>query len=479
MSKKPTHKGLRVIASILANATGILSANYITYYILDHYNPNMHFVINSTFFLTQYLHWIVAALALVTGLLYLLLFTLGAFDRKSFKKSRLVWILVVDVVIAAAFAMTVNTYSFDWLHWREIKEESIVALATFTPAPTAEPTPEPTATPAPTDTPTPEPTATLAPDGSTPAPTDTPEPTATPEPTPEPTATPEPTPTPIPGLLGNKYAEKFTDGEPVTAEPNTEETLADGTLKKLIYTYASDKVVIEICHYQKGKLEYQIAEVYVRELSSLLTSYVTNQSKAKKLAEFSRGVGAILSINTDYFATNAINEGLIIRNGNLLQSLPCKNSDLCVLYQDGTMRCFDCKKETIDNDEIIGSYPYHAFYFGPSLLDENGNPKDTFNSSVKTENPRTALGYYGEPGHYAFICILGTRGMADINNRGLGNGKSPGMSFKQMSELCSELGLAAAYNMDGGGSSCMYWDEKIFGHNNRITGDMLAVIDPR
>ena len=75
-------------------------------------------------------------------------------------------------------------------------------------APTATPTPEPTATPVP-PTPTPEPTATPVPPTPTPEPTatpvpptPTPEPTATPvppTPTPEPTATPvPPTPTPEP-----------------------------------------------------------------------------------------------------------------------------------------------------------------------------------------------------------------------------------------------------------------------------------------
>ena len=69
-------------------------------------------------------------------------------------------------------------------------------------APTATPTPEPTATPVP-PTPTPEPTATPVPPTPTPEPTATPvPPTATPEPptaTPvPPTSTPEPTATPVP-----------------------------------------------------------------------------------------------------------------------------------------------------------------------------------------------------------------------------------------------------------------------------------------
>ena len=462
MAKKDRFRVLKIIASVLANACAILSANYITYYILDHYNPGLHFVIYSTFPLTEYLHWIVASLCLLTALLYLLLFSVNAFERHTFRPKRLIAILAADILIAGAFAMTVNTYTFDWLGFRAVTEESLVAIATPTPSPTPSPTPEPTATPEPTEAPTP------APDGSTPIPTE------------EPTPTPEPTATPIPGLLGNKYAEKFTDGDPVITEPNTVETLDDGTVRTLQYSYASDKVAIDIYHYQNGKLEYQIANLYLRDIKSMKADYATSSGYIEKVAKFAREMGAIVAINSDYFLNNATNEGLIIRNGYQIRSNPCKNADLCVIFQDGTMRCYECKKETIDNDAILAQYPYHSFYFGPSLLDENGNAKTSFASpqNVNGQNPRTAIGYY-EPGHYAFLCVLGTRSMYSITDKSLGDGKSPGLTMTELSTLCQQLGMKAAYNLDGGASSAMYWNEQLFGHNSRGTSDVLVIEDPR
>ena len=459
---KRNWKPMRTVASILANLTGILSANYIVFYILDHFNPGLHFVVHSTFFLTEHLHLILAGLVLITGILYLILFRLGAFRQYRFNKKRLIGILIADVLLAGAFAMTVNTYSFDWLHIREIKQDQITTLATLPPKepqPTTESedtvvvsvTPAANETPQGTD-------ASASADATTPKPTE------------------EPAPTPIPGLLGDRYKEKFSDVDPVVEEPNTSETLEDGTVRTLIYVYRGQKSAVELYHYHKGKLEYQIADVYVREIEKLATDSVTNQAYGKMIYEYARDLNARIAINSDYFTTNAINEGLIIRNGMLLQSKQCKNSDLCVVYQDGTVRCFDCKKEKIDNDAIIASYPYHSFYFGPSLLDENGNAKEKFNSTVGGENPRTAFGYY-EPGHYAFISIAGTRNMKDINGNGLGAGKSPGMTFVEMSKLCASLGMTAAYNLDGGQSSGMYWNEKLFGHNNRTTGDVIAIVD--
>lgn len=459
-------KGLRTLALVLANITAVLSANYIVFYILDHYNSGLHFVFYTHFFLAKYLHWGVAVFALLTGLLYLLLFTLGAYDNYRFSKKRLIRILIIDVIVAGVIAMSINTYSFDWLGFRQVKQEQIVAIATPTPAPTPEPTEVPTPVPA-TDTPAPaDPAATPDENASTAVPTDTPSPS------------PSPTSTPIPGLLGDRYAEKFTEGDVVIAEPGTSETLSDGTVKTVIYTYASDQVSLELSHYQLGKLEYQIADIYVRDIKNLTTDYVTNQGQKRMCYEFARDLNAIIAVNSDYFCTNAIDEGLVIRNGNLLQSKICRTSDLCVIYQDGTVRCFDCKKDTINNDEIIASYPYHSFYFGPSLLDADGNAKTSFNSPLGKENPRTAFGYY-EPGHYAFISVLGTRGIKTISGRSLGNGKSPGLTFEDLSKLCASFGMKAAYNFDGGGSSGMYWNENLFGHNTRETGDVIALIDPR
>ncbi|MBR4907196.1 MAG: phosphodiester glycosidase family protein [Clostridia bacterium] len=459
---EPRFKALRMIATILANLTAILSANYIVFYILDHFNPGFHFVVRSEFFLTKYLHVVIPILMVLTALLYLLVYTAGGAKLKRFNKARLIRILVIDVILAGAFAMTVNARAFGWVKWLRPKEEAPVAIATR--VPTAEPTQAPTAEPTaePVETPAPDHTETAAP-----APN---EPTA--EPTPEPT----PEPTTIPGLLGDKFKEKFSEGEPVVTEPNTSETLADGTEKTLIYTYAGQKVAVELYHYQKGKLEYQIADLYVRDIEKLAAVYENDQDNAKYLPDFAESSNAIIAINSDYFSNNATDAGLIIRNGMKIRDKQCKHSDLLVIYQDGTARCFDCKQDKIDNNEILSSYPYHSFYFGPSLLDADGNAKTKFNSTLMPSNPRTAFGYY-EPGHYAFIVVLGDRGMKDYEGDSHGDGKSPGMTLTELSALCASLGMKVAYNFDGGGSSGMCWNKTIFGHNSRTTGDILAIVD--
>ena len=456
---EPRYPALRAIAMILANLTAILSANYIVFFILDHYNPGFNFVVRSEFFLTKYLHVVIPILMLLTALLYLLLYAAGGVKAKRFRKKNLIWILVIDIVLAGAFAMTVNARAFGWVKWLQPKEAAPVAIATR--VPTAEPTEAPT--PEPTDAPI-----------ETAAPSDAQ--TAAPVETPEPTEAPTPEPTPILGLLGDKYREKFSEGEPVITEPNTSETLADGTVRTLIYTYAGQKSAFELYHYQKGKQEYQIAELYVRDIEKLTTRYENDQGNAKLMRKFVEDSPVLIAISSDYFANNANGKGLIIRNGMLIRSNPCKYSDLCVIYQDGTVRCFDCKQDKIDNNEILASYPYHSFYFGPALLDANGNAKTAFNSTLVEPNPRSAFGYY-EPGHYAFISVLGSYSQIDINNKNVGSGKAEGLSLSDLSAICASLGMKAAYNLDGGRSISMYWNNRLFGHNVRVIGDIIALVD--
>ena len=291
--------------------------------------------------------------------------------------------------------------------------------------------------------------------------------------------------------MGSKFAEKFTD-EPTVREfdpSDVIETAADGTEKSLIYSYASSKTAIDIYHYavktRYGKLEYQLADIYIRDINCFQTHYRLNPKDNSKTQKYAEEIGAIVSTNGDNFNAGKIKDGLVIRNGAQLIPNGGKpqtrfSSDLCVLFYDGTMRVYDCKHDTIRYEEILKNYPYQAFYFGPKLLNDDGTAKtqaDQFNSTLGKLNPRTVLGYY-EPGHYGLMVVLGTREMIDYNGRNHGNGKSPGLTFIELSALCEKLGFAMAYNLDGGGSSSMVWNQTVFGHNDRTHADILAIVDP-
>jgi hypothetical protein len=324
--------------------------------------------------------------------------------------------------------------------------------------------------PAPTDIgittlpPTAVPVAVVTTD-NTPLPT---EPPATPPP---PTPSPEPTPF-WDGLIDARFSDLFLpdDDEPILTET----------------TYQSSSIYISLSYYDSPHLKYWVADVYIRKLENLHSNYVTKFEKSKYLPKLHSESSAILTINTDYWVIpNGKKRGWFVKNGDELGrfSESRLNFDFCVIYNDGRMETYDYKAFLKDFEAGSNSFaalaenkPYQVFNFGPALLDDESHAKVKFNSSVPDRNPRTAIGYY-EPGHYAFICILGGRDSKDVNGKLISPRSSYGMTLIELSQLCESLGLTSAYNLDGGGSSAMMFMDKLYGHNDRPISDALSIVE--
>ncbi|MBQ1631313.1 MAG: phosphodiester glycosidase family protein [Clostridia bacterium] len=444
---------IRLIAVVLLNLGIVFSAVYILFHLLEYYNPHSFIFANM-----PWLPIAIPILFVLSVLLFDFLRIVGAFKKRHFNKARMWLIVLCDLILFSALSLTLylRTCTTSLSELNAIEEYSL-----------------PTPIAAPADTPEPSSDA-AAPSDGTPDGTDG----ASVE-------TPAPTEAPTPAIpLSEKFPEKFSDPPVEQSYGKTEsaEALPDGTVKALIYTYSGRNAAVDIYHYQKGKLQYQVADIYVRDANCFKTNYSLSYHRNMITQQYAEGIHAIVSANGDNFNSGKIEDGLVIRNG--AQLFPEDGSkqtkftrDLCVLFSDGSMRVYDCVLDPIDYDEILRHYPRQAFYFGPKLLNDDGTAKTKFNSNLGKINPRTVLGYF-EPGHYALVVVLGTRTMIDYRGKNLGNGKSPGMALIDLSALCEDLGFSMAYNLDGGGSSSMVWNQTVFGHNDRTHSDILAVVDP-
>ena len=231
-------------------------------------------------------------------------------------------------------------------------------------------------------------------------------------------------------------------------EDTDQETIQFRIAGEEIGHYESKSVHILLTRHTKteGKepITFFVAEVILQDPASLVTAFPTTTACAwpEQLAKSSK---AVLAVNGDYYT--GIHNGLIVRNGEILQK-NAGSSDLCVLYQDGTMEMVEA--EEADNNEIIKKQPWQVWTFGPSLLTDKGKAKERFNTGrelLKT-NPRTAIGYY-EAGHYIFVVV-------DGRNPGYSNG----MTMEQLARTFEDFRCQSAYNLDGGNSSCMVFQGK-------------------
>ena len=268
----------------------------------------------------------------------------------------------------------------------------------------------------------------------------------------EPTPTPEPTPDPMDWR--GKFAEFFSE----TVEIGED-------------YYRSPDVAVQITKVtndDKISTTYFIADIHIANLENFKTAFAGDSYRAwaaESVLSAAERHGAILCMNGDY--ADAQNTGLLIRNSQLYLSEQTKN-DICVMYTDGSVETYgpnDYKAE-----DIIARAPYQVWKFGPALLDAEGQPLQSFNTSkeISWENPRSGFGYY-EPGHYCFILVDGRQ-----------NGYSRGLEIDRFAQLFADLGCRAAYNMDGGRSSVMSFNGAVYNRpylSGRDSGDFLMICE--
>ncbi len=323
---------------------------------------------------------------------------------------------------------------------------------------TTGPTAEATATAEPTPDPTPTPIPVVAVEVTlvTPTPTATPEPTDTPAPT----DTPEPTPVPTPSCLhGAEHPDVFGTGEPTKTETG----------------YVSDQVSIRIEKIENPEgfpkpMVVFVADIYIEDVTSFRSAWSMetlrdSANRPMDVLDLMARENALLMINGDYVCKWDF--GCVVANGVAARQVDNPRYDACVLLKDGTMLTLDGNRTS--SEQILAMDPWQAWCFGPALLDENGQAKEKFNSSLTGVNPRTVLGYYA-PGHYCFVVVEGRR-----------DRYSRGMTLQQLSRFMASLGCRAAYNLDGGDSSVMAFDGRRVSkpRNNRSIPDVIYIAEPR
>ena len=161
---------------------------------------------------------------------------------------------------------------------------------------------------------------------------------------------------------------------------------------------------------------------------------------------------AILAINGDFYG--AQNDGYVIRNGTLYRSTSGGNEDLAILT-DGSFRIFS--EDEVSAEEILSEGASDVLSFGPGLVidGEIAVTRDEEVGKAMASNPRTAIGVL-EDGHYVFVVTDGR------------TSESTGLTLYQLAEFMESLGCSTAYNLDGGGSSTMYFNGQLV--NNPTTG---------
>ena len=249
--------------------------------------------------------------------------------------------------------------------------------------------------------------------------------------------------------IGEKFADKYTDTVVMTEN-----------------SYTSPDISVTVTKETLGRTTYYLADIYVRDITcfrSALAKDTYGTGFRDSIEDMAALNSALLAVNGDYYGNT--NEGVVIRNGVIYRANRT-NCDVCVLYYDGTMKVMPGASFSVEDAVRDGAW--QAWTFGPALLDTDGSVLTTFDSTgrIISANPRTAIGYF-EPGHYCLVVVDG-------------RGESAGITLPDLSRLFSDLGCAAAYNLDGGNSSVMVWNDAVINEpsgGGRESSDALLIAE--
>ena len=243
-----------------------------------------------------------------------------------------------------------------------------------------------------------------------------------------------------------------TNNSAVTATESSEsaKTVTDSS-------YKDGNVDINITTVRKNNTTVYVADVKLSDSSYLKTalaydSFGTNVTEAT--SSMATNNNAILAVNGDYYGADR--SGYVIKNGVIYRNTVRSDSeypDLAV-YKDGSFKII--YETEVTAEELLANGVVNLFAFGPSLV-ENCEISVDHNTEVRqamTKNPRTAIGIV-DKNHYILVVSDGR------------TNESEGLSLYELAEVLKEYGATTAYNLDGGGSSTMYFNGNIV--NNPTT----------
>ncbi|WP_144658630.1 phosphodiester glycosidase family protein [Paenarthrobacter nicotinovorans] len=256
----------------------------------------------------------------------------------------------------------------------------------------------------------------------------------------------------------------------------TSDNSASAVVTDTSYTQGDTGVTISTVTTGSGDstVTYYVADVVLSDATTLKSAFAEDtygENITETTSAIAEDHNAIFAINGDYYGFR--DTGIVIRNGVVYRDEGARQG--LAFYKDGTVKVYD--ETTTTADQLIADGVWNTLSFGPSLLNngeiasgiEDVEVDTNFgNHSIQGEQPRTAVGVIDQ-NHLVFVVVDGRS-----------PGYSAGVTMTGLAQIMKDLGATTAYNIDGGGSSTMYFNGSLvnnpLGENKeRGTSDILYI----
>lgn len=221
--------------------------------------------------------------------------------------------------------------------------------------------------------------------------------------------------------------------------------------------YINDDLKIKVMEEKTANQHYWIAEVVASKETPLKAEFANNTygGTRESLSTMANRVGAVLAINASGFYTDTNKPmGSIVRDGQLLQTDPHFTWEVLSTTWYGDLDFFQVNNQ----EDAYAADINDSFAFGPILV-RNGTATEIKDTS---RHPRTAIGQLDDK-RYVIVVAEGRLENAE------------GLTLTELQNIFLNLGCKTAYNLDGGGSSTLYFKGKIL--NTPSDGKERAIAD--
>ncbi|MGT2756758.1 phosphodiester glycosidase family protein [Streptococcus ovuberis] len=240
----------------------------------------------------------------------------------------------------------------------------------------------------------------------------------------------------------------------VETTSSTSSAINTGQITSTDTSYQDDNMSVTIETFRQNDTTAYVADVTISDPSLLKTAlaqdtYGTNITATTSSIAASKN--AIFAVNGDYYGANQT--GYVIKNGVLYRDT-ARSTDYedLVQYTDGTLGVISEAETTAQ--ALLDSGVVNTFTFGPTLIEDGEITVSTSDEvgRAMADNPRTAIGIIEEEDgslHYIFVVSDGR------------SEESTGLSLYELAEIMQSYDVDLAYNLDGGGSSTMYFNGQV------------------
>ena len=224
------------------------------------------------------------------------------------------------------------------------------------------------------------------------------------------------------------------------------------------------------------EVPYHLVDIHLARVSDLRTSLATDSkgnygsnivSSLEEMVEKEEtdGPSVLAAINGDFPFWKG-RSGYVVRNGVTYRESSRSSGEGFALDKQGNAYSY---KESETPLSELGDI-YQAWCFGPTLIEEGKisvDENEEIDGMSKSNNQRTAIGYV-DPSHFYFL-------VTEVNGR-RSSSNAASFALYDLAKTLSELGCQYAYNLDGGGSSALYYGGSTL-IDSRDLGDMVYVVE--